>query len=116
MKLNTRTKGNRVQRKAASYANSFPGVKVLVWRQPAWFATEQPFDVLVLRQGFWPCFVEVRANQWRVNRKSTRELAGLPGEMYHKHIWRFRNGQATPEIREWSGSAWLLKDSPWDNE
>ena len=114
--MNTRQKGNRTFAKARRYALSYPGTTFLAWYQPPRWAMPQPFDALLLRHGFWVCLVEVRTTQWGVSKPSTRDLAALPGEFYHRQIWRFYDRQLVPDIREWSGATWVIKTSPWDEE
>ena len=113
--MNMREKGNRTSRKAIRYALSFPGTVVIPLYQVSRWATPQPFDLLVLRTTYWPRFVEVRANAWRTGRASTVQLAHLPGESYHKQIWRLDDGQTTPTIRQWHGTAWIYQENPWES-
>lgn len=114
--LNTHVKGQRIQRKAIRYALTFQGTVVIPLYQVSRWATPQPFDLLVLRQTYWPRFVEVRANAWRTGRASTVQLASLPGEGYARQIWRFRDQHLTPDIRQWHGTAWQPQDTPWEVE
>src|SRR3990167_1753850 len=114
--MNARAKGQRVQHKAVRYALSFPGTVVIPLYQVSRWATPQPFDLLVLRPLYWPRFVEVRANAWRIGRTSTVTLSRLPGEGYAKQIWQLKDGQTIPTIRQWQGSEWKPQDTPWEEE
>lgn len=111
--VNTRAKGNRTLLKAIRYALTYPGTLTRPFRQVAWYAEPQEFDLIVFRQTYWPRFVEVRTSQWRVGNESTRRLAKLPGDLI-RQIWRFHDRQLVPDIREWSGEAWVIKTSPWE--
>lgn len=104
----------RVQLKAVRYAKSFPGTVIIPMRQVSRWAEPQPFDLLVLRPFAWPRLVEVRANQWRTGKASTVDLAQLPGISYHKQIWKFDDGETTPQIRQWQHEQWMHLDNPWD--
>ena len=115
--MSSRRKGQRAELKAVCYVlEAYPTTaKVVRMYQVSRFARPQPFDLLVLRDRYWPRFVEVRSNQWRTGRESTEQLAVLPGEGYHKQIWLFRNGSKIPEVRQWDGAIWVLKDNPWSD-
>jgi hypothetical protein len=114
--MNSRAKGNRVQRKAIQYALTWPGVIVRPLYQPAWYATPQEFDLMIFRPTYWIRLVEVRANQWRTGKSNTVALTKLPGEMYHRQIWLFRDQAMTPLIRAWNGVDWISQEHPWENE
>ena len=104
---NTRAKGTRNERKAMHFALSFPGSRVLrMYQGGRFFNTPQPFDLLWLRAGRIPVFIEVRFGQWRTGRDSTKDLASLPGRIT-KQIWRFRDRVLTPDIREWREGKWV---------
>ena len=111
--MNSRAKGQRTFQKAVRYALSFPGTVVLPLYQVSRWATAQPFDMLVLRPTHPPLFVEVRSNQWGVNKPQTRLLTALPGVGYQKHIWMFKDGAQQPHIRGWNGTAWVPRVQPW---
>ena len=116
--VNPRAKGQRVVAKAIRYALSFPGTAVIPLYQVSRWATKQPFDLIVFRETYWLRVVEVRANAWRTGRASTVALAALPGDAYHKQIWKFENGCATPQIRQWveHEQHWCHQDQPWEGE
>ena len=111
--MSSRRKGQRTELKAIAYLQTIPKTTHIRLYQTSRFASPQPFDLLVLRNRYWPRFVEVRSNQWRTGRVSTEQLAALPGEGYHKQIWLFRDGSKIPEVRQWDGAIWILKDNPW---
>ena len=114
--MNTRRKGQSTLAKAIRYARSFPGTRTITMYQASRFATPQPFDLLLFRPTYWPCLVEVRTSQWRTGRASTVELAQLPGEGYHKLIFRFNPRQTVPDIRRWDQHTqiWVTQDHPWE--
>ena len=112
--MNTRQKGNRTFNKARRYALSYPGTTFLAWYQPPWYAAPQPFDAMLFLAPFYPRLIEVRTNQWGISKPSTRQLAALPPDGIVKQIWRFKDRYLSPDIREWSGTAWVHKDYPWD--
>lgn len=101
--------------KAKRYALSFPYTQWWPWYQPPMWSTAQPFDVLYVAPNRWPLFVEVRTNSWRTGNASTKALAGMPGEGYHKQIWRFKDQHTIPDIREWDNTTntWIPMDTPW---
>lgn len=113
--MNSRAKGSRTMHKARRYALSFPGTQFWPWYQPPRWATAQPFDVLLVAPNRWPKFVEIRTNQWRTGNASTKALAAMPGEGYHKQVWMFRNGETCPQIRAWDDTtkSWVSMDDPW---
>ena len=113
--MSSRSKGQRTELKAVDFLATIPNTAPIRLYQRSRFATPQPCDLIALRAGFWPRFVEVRSNQWRTGRDSTWQLAALPGEGYHKQIWLFRDGQVTPSVRQWNGREWVRKDSPWSD-
>lgn len=114
--IQTRRKGQRVQLKATRFALSHPNTVVISLYQVSRWAQQQPFDLLVLRAGYWPRFVEVRSGQWRTGRPSTVQLSRLPGEGYMKQIWLMKARETTPHIREWDGTTWAYREHPWESE
>lgn len=115
-RINSRAKGQRTVAKALRYLGGFPPTHVILLHQASRFATPQPFDLLLLRSGHWPRFVEVRTNAWGVAKPQTRTLSRLPGDGYFRQVWRFKDGQDTPDLRQWDGSAWRSLASPWEGE
>ena len=113
--MSSRSKGQRTELKAIKYLHTVPNTAHIHLYQTSRFASPQPCDLIVLRDRYWPRFVEVRSNQWRTGRASTETLARLPGEL-HKQIWLFRNGSLTPEVREWNGREWASRAAPWDDD
>ena len=107
--MNTRQKGARTALKARRYAEAH-GWTYLAWHQPPRWATEQPFDALLLRSGFKPVLLEVRSNRWGVDKPQTQQLAALPG-LCIRQIWRFRDGTNVPNIRQWDGHAWQPQEA-----
>ena len=112
---NSRRKGQRTCQKAMRFALSFPGTTTIPIYQVSRFAQPQPFDLLLLRPDCLARLVEVRTDLWRVAAPQTRALSRLPG-MVVKQIWRFKRGATIPDIRQWSGSAWIYQDHPWEGE
>lgn len=112
--MSSRSKGQRTERKAIAYLATVPNTAHIHLYQTSRFASPQPFDLLVLRDRYWPRFVEVRSNQWRTGRASTKTLAALPGEGFHKQVWLFRDGWLRPEVRQWNGREWAYRASPWE--
>ena len=111
--MNSRKKGQRTELKARRWAEG-QGALYLAWHQAPRWATEQPFDGLVLKATQWPVCVEVRSNAWRTGDPATVQLSRLPGEGYHKQIWRFQDGTDTPDIREWRGDTWQPVATIWE--
>ena len=112
--MSSRSTGQRTERKALAYLATIPNTAPVRLYQVSRFATPQPFDLLALRTGYWPRFVEVRTGQWRTGRESTKALTLLPGEGYHKQIWRFKKGATVPDVRQWNGREWTHRASPWE--
>lgn len=116
--MNSRAKGRRTEAKAVEYAMTFPGVRVLKWYQlntRFHTSTDQVFDLLVLRDQYWPRFVEVRTNQWGLSKPQTKSLASLPGEGYFKQVWLWRDGESMPKLRQWDDGTWLYQHEPWES-
>ena len=113
--MSTRQKGHRIQRLAVAYAYTFPNVLVLTIYQVSRWATPQPFDLIVFRTGRWPRFVEVRSNQWRTGKASTKQLAHLPGEGFHRQMWLHRDRREGFKVRSWDETTqrWLPMDNPF---
>ncbi len=76
-----------------------PIYQVSRWAQP------QPFDLLIFEFDHRPICVEVRSNQWGVNKPQTKTLSTLPGTIF-KEIWLFKDGEQIPTIRRWDGRTW----------
>ena len=57
------------------------------------------FDVTTV-----PILVEVRSNQWGVNKPQTIQLSKLPNCL--KQIWMFKDGENKPKIRKWFATSW----------
>lgn len=110
--MNTRAKGQRTERTAVQFALTFPHTHVLRIWQPPMFSKPQPLDMVIFRQGFAPLFVECRTNQWGVSKPQTIALSNLPGVVC-KQIWMFKQGEKTPQIREWKRIKWMRIQSPW---
>ena len=114
--MNTRKKGQRTFAKAMRYAMSFPDTVALPIYQVSRFAQPQPCDVLLFRPDRLVRLVEVRTTQWGGRKPQTRRLTQIPGLGHLAQLWRFRRGTTLPDIREWTGTAWVLKDHPWESE
>ena len=116
--INSRAKGARSLAKAKAHATSLGATCVVLHQQTGWWktSTAQPFDLMVFYPHHPPILVEVRSNQWGLNKPQTLAMAALPGIM-PKQIWLFRNGFQTPIIRQWEatqgqwGHAHL--ETPW---
>lgn len=113
--MSSRSKGQRTERKAVAYLQTIPNTAHIRLYQTSRFASPQPCDLIAFRAGYWPRFVEVRLEQWRTGRDSTKRLAALPGEGFHTQIWMFHRGDVQPHVRQWNGREWVRKDGPWSD-
>ncbi len=103
---------------AVAYARTIPNVRVLPLYQVSMFAQPQPCDMIVLREGYNPIFVEVRTNSYGLNKPSTLALSALPDSGIVKQVWMHKDGEKGFVIREWDSlsASWLYKDSPYQQE
>lgn len=113
--MNCRTKGQRTVLKVKAWMLAhYPNLAWISIYQPR--GQDQPMDAIVHRAGYWPIYLEIRSNQWGVNKPQTRELAALPGHGFHRQVIMWKDREKSPHIRQWDGTAWVGRASPWEED
>ena len=94
-RLNTRAKGQRIERKARALAEA-EGSTVFPLYQPAY--TKQGAIDFIAVDSHRIRFVQVRSNQWH-DLRPLRALVVPTCDHVTKEAWRFRDGHSRPDKR-----------------